>query len=776
MYVIKRNGQRENVSFDKILYRIQTLCDDLIPGVDPVNVCQRVIQYLHAGIKTTELDELAAETAASLITVHPHYNVLAARIAISNHQKQTSENFKDVCQKLFEDGFLRSEFYERIKTHADKLQQALVFERDYYFKYFGFKTLQKQGYLLKIGDQVVERPQHMWMRVALELHGDNIDEAIKVYHQMSRGLYTHATPTLFNSGSKTPQMSSCFLLSMIDDSVEGIYDTLGRCARIIKSAGGIGFSVHNIRCFGSEIKSTGGQAGGIVPAIRVFDKTSEHVKQGNKRSGAMAVYLEPWHADIEAFLDLKKNHGKEELRARTLFYALWIPDLFMKRVEANQKWTLFCPNVARGLCDVHGDEFEALYEKYEREGLGKKTIKAQDLWFQIVTAQIETGNPYMMYKDSCNRKSNQQNLGTIRSSNLCCEIVEYTAPDEVAVCNLASIALPKFVTTDNQFDHNLLREIAYQITVNLNNVIDTNYYPIPESKKSNFRHRPIGIGVQGLADLFIKLRLPFTSDKAKILNREIFETIYFGALDASADLAAKNGYYETYPGCPASKGILQYDMWGVSPSSRWNWTALKAKIAQHGLRNSLLVSPMPTATTSQILGNNECFEPYTSNIYTRQVLSGTFQIVNEPLIEDLTKINLWNDDIKNQIIKGRGSVQNIEGIPVELKEIYKTVWELSMKDLMDMAADRGAFIDQSQSLNCFMAEPTVPKLTSMHFYGWKKGLKTGMYYLRTKPVANAKQFTVTQEEQAPTQVEPEPEPEFDGEVCTMKDGCLVCGS
>lgn len=772
MYVIKRDGQRQDVSFDKILHRIQTLCYGLIPNVEPVSVCQRVIQYLHPGIKTTELDELAAETAASLITVHPSYNTLASRIAISNHQKQTSESFKDVCQTLFNNGLLRSDFYARVEKYADKIQKALVFDRDYNYKYFGFKTLQKQGYLLKVGDQVVERPQHMWMRVALELHGDNIDEAIKVYNQMSNGLYTHATPTLFNSGSERPQMSSCFLLSMIEDSVEGIYDTVGRCARIIKYAGGIGFSAHNIRCFGSEIKSTGGQAGGIVPAIRVFDKTSEHVKQGNKRSGSMAVYLEPWHADIQAFLDLKKNHGKEELRARTLFYALWIPDLFMKRVEANEKWTLFCPNVARGLADTFGDEFEALYEKYERQGLGVKTVNAQDLWFQIITTQIETGNPYMLYKDSCNRKSNQQNLGTIKSSNLCTEIVEYTAPDEVAVCNLASIALPKFIGADGQFDHQLLKEIAYQITINLNNVIDCNYYPIPESKKSNLRHRPIGIGVQGLADLFIKLRLPFTSDKAKVLNREIFETIYFGALEASVDLAAKHGHYETYPGSPASKGILQFDMWNVVPSSRWDWTALKAKIAKYGLRNSLLVAPMPTASTSQILGNNECFEPYTSNIYTRQVLSGTFQIVNESLIEDLMKINMWNDDIKNKIVKDRGSVQNIDEIPNELKEIYKTVWELRMRDLMDMAADRGAFIDQSQSFNCFMAEPTVPKLTSMHFYGWKKGLKTGMYYLRTKPVANAIQFTVVEKEEP----KPEPEPEFEGEVCTMKDGCLTCGS
>jgi len=595
--------------------------------------------------------------------------------------------------------------------------------------------------------RIAERPQQMLMRVSIGIHKEDITSAIETYNLMSERWFTHATPTLFNAGTPKPQMSSCFLLTMKDDSIDGIYDTLKQTAKISQSAGGIGLAIHNIRATGSYIKGTNGTSNGIIPMLKVFNDTARYVDQGGgKRKGSFAIYMEPWHADIFDFLDLRKNHGKEELRARDLFFALWIPDLFMKRIEEDGNWTLFCPNECPGLADTHSEEFEKLYTKYEKEGKGRKTIKAQELWFAVLESQTETGTPYMLYKDACNSKSNQQNLGTIRSSNLCTEIVEYTAPDEVAVCNLASLALPKFVDSNGEFDHQRLFDITYVATKNLNKIIDRNYYPVPEAKNSNMRHRPIGLGVQGLADTFILMRLPFTSDEAKKLNSEIFETMYFAGLTASKDLAQEEGAYETYAGSPISKGIFQHDMWNVTPSSRWNWNALKGEIKKYGVRNSLLLAPMPTASTSQILGNNECFEPYTSNIYSRRTLSGEFVIVNKHLMKDLVKLGLWNDDLKNELIAANGSVQNIDVIPDNIKELYKTVWEMKMKDIIDMAADRGAFIDQSQSLNLFIENPNFAKLTSMHFYGWKKGLKTGMYYLRTKAARDAIKFTVKKEE------------------------------
>jgi ribonucleoside-diphosphate reductase alpha chain len=675
---------------------------------------------------------------------------------------------------------------EVIEEHAELLDSTLIYDRDFGFDYFGFKTLEK-SYLLRVNGNVAERPQHMYMRVAVGIHKTDIEAAIKTYHLMSEKWFTHATPTLFNAGTPKPQMSSCFLLTMKDDSIEGIYDTLKQTARISQSAGGIGLAIHNIRATGSYIGGTNGTSNGIIPMLKVFNDTARYVDQGGgKRKGAFAIYLEPWHADVFEFLELRKNHGKEEMRARDLFYALWICDLFMQRVEANGEWSLFCPNEAPGLSDCWGEEFETLYTKYEAEGRARKTIKAQDLWFAIVESQIETGTPYMLYKDAANRKSNQQNLGTIKSSNLCTEIMEFTSPDEVAVCNLASIALPKFVI-NGQFDHQKLYEVTYEATKNLNRIIDNNYYPVEEAKNSNMRHRPIGLGVQGLADTFILLRLPFESDLAKMLNKNIFETIYFAAMTASKDLAITQGGYESYKNSPVSKGIFQFDMWGVTPTDRWDWSSLKDEVKEHGVRNSLLVAPMPTASTSQIFSNNECFEPYTSNIYTRRVLSGEFIIVNKHLLKDLVSLGLWNNSMKNKIIAANGSVQHIEEIPANIKELYKTVWEIKQRNLIDMAADRGAFICQSQSLNLFVDNPSASKLTSMHFYAWKKGLKTGMYYLRSQAAAQAVQFTV--EKQAANDIEPgvqiavdtnlqsDVEPTMaDGAVCTMQDGCISCGS
>lgn len=760
MYVIKRDGRKESVKFDKITARVQKLCYGLSELVDPVKISMKVIEGLYDGVSTSELDNLAAEVAASMTTNHPDYALLAARIAVSNLHKNTDKSFSRTMKKLYEykdpktghsASLIADDVYEIIKKNAELLDSTIIYDRDFGYDYFGFKTLER-SYLLRINGKVVERPQHMLMRVSLGIHKDDINAAIETYHLMSERWFTHATPTLFNAGTPKPQMSSCFLLTMKDDSIEGIYDTLKQCAKISQSAGGIGLSIHNIRATGSYIKGTNGTSNGIVPMLRVFNDTARYVDQGGgKRKGSFAIYLEPWHADIFEFLDLRKNHGKEELRARDLFYALWVPDLFMKRVKADGTWSLFCPNEAPGLDDCWGNEFEALYERYEKEGRARKTINARDLWNAIIESQIETGTPYILYKDACNAKSNQQNLGTIKSSNLCTEIIEYTSPDEVAVCNLASLALPRFVN-DGVFDHQRLFEVTYVATKNLNKIIDYNYYPVPEAQRSNLRHRPIGLGVQGLADTFILMRMPFDSPQAKQLNKDIFETIYYAALTASKDLAKEFGPYETYQGSPISKGIFQFDMWGVKPSDRWEWDILRDEIKKYGVRNSLLLAPMPTASTSQILGNNECFEPYTSNIYSRRVLSGEFVVVNKHLLKDLVKLGLWNDEMKNKIIANNGSIQNIDEIPQNIKDLYKTVWEIKQRDIIDMAADRGAFICQSQSLNLFVDKPNFAKLTSMHFYAWEKGLKTGMYYLRTKAASEAIKFTV--QKQAGSQLEP----------------------
>lgn len=691
-----------------------------------------------------------------MTVTHPDYAILAARIAVSNLHKQTKKQFSAVVSDLYhyvnpknnkESPMISKETYECVMKHADELNSAIVYDRDFNYQYFGFKTLER-SYLLKIGKQVAERPQHMLMRVSVGIHGDDVEKAIETYNLMSQKCFTHASPTLFNAGTPQAQLSSCFLIDMKEDSIEGIYDTLKTCAMISKTAGGIGLNAHCIRATGSYIAGTNGTSNGLIPMLRVFNNTARYVDQGgNKRPGAFAIYLEPWHADVFDFLNLRKNHGKEEVRARDLFYAMWTPDLFMERVEKNLEWTLFCPHEAPGLADVYGDEFNALYERYEKEGRGRQTVKAQKLWYAILEAQTETGTPYMLYKDACNRKSNQKNLGTIRSSNLCTEIVEYTAPDEVAVCNLASLALPTFVDqARGEYDFGRLHEVVQVVTRNLNKIIDVNYYPVPEAKKSNFRHRPVGLGVQGLADAFLALRLPFDSPEARQLNIQIFETIYHAALTASCELAQEQGTYETYEGSPVSQGILQYDMWNVTPTDLWDWDALKADIAKHGVRNSLLVAPMPTASTSQILGNNECFEPYTSNIYSRRVLAGEFQVVNPWLLKDLVDLGLWSDNMKNRIIADGGSIQNIANIPTDIKALYKTVWEISQRTVLQMAADRGAFIDQSQSLNIHLKEPTMGKITSMHFAGWKMGLKTGMYYLRTMAATQPIQFTVDQEQ------------------------------
>ncbi|MBT1687431.1 ribonucleoside-diphosphate reductase subunit alpha [Dawidia soli] len=753
MLVVKRDGHRESVKFDKITARIEKLCYGLDPKfINPVEVAMKVINGLYDGVSTQELDNLAAEIAATLTTKHPDFAKLAARIAVSNLHKVTSKSFSSTMKRLYtyvdpktgqNAPLVSKDTYRVIKEHAAELDAAIIYDRDFGYDYFGFKTLER-SYLMKIDGKIVERPQHLLMRVAVGIHGEDIAGAIETYNLLSEKWFTHATPTLFNAGTPKPQLSSCFLLTMQDDSIDGIYDTLKQCAKISQSAGGIGLSIHNIRAKGSYIKGTGGNSNGIVPMLRNFDMTARYVDQGGgKRKGSFAIYLEPWHADIFDFLDMKKNHGKEEMRARDLFYALWISDLFMKRVENNEMWSLFCPNEAPGLAEVWGEDFERLYEKYEKEGRYRRQVKAQDLWFEVLESQIETGTPYILYKDAANRKSNQKNLGTIKSSNLCTEIIEYTAPDEVAVCNLASIALPKFVTEEGRFDHQKLYEITKVATRNLNKVIDINYYPVPEARNSNLRHRPIGLGVQGLADVFIMLRMPFDSEEARRLNEDIFETIYFGAMEASMEQSKIHGPYETFKGSPVSKGIFQFDMWGISPKSgRWDWENLKREVKQHGVRNSLLVAPMPTASTSQILGNNECFEPYTSNIYTRRTLSGEFIIVNKHLMKDLMSLGLWSETMRQKLIAANGSVQGIPEIPQNIKDIYKTVWEISQKAIIDMSADRGAYICQSQSLNIHLTNPNFGKLTSMHFYAWKKGLKTGMYYLRTTAAADAIKFTL----------------------------------
>lgn len=785
MYVVKRDGRKESVKFDKITARIVKMCYGLDPLVSPEVVAMKVIEGLFDGVSTTELDNLAAEVAAAKTIDHPDYALLASRIAVSNLHKETKKTFSEVMHDMYHyvdnktnepASLLADDVYQIIMDNKEVLDSSIIYDRDFRYDYFGFKTLTR-SYLMRLYGKIVERPQQMLMRVAIGIHKEDIQSAIKTYNLMSEGWFTHATPTLFNSGTPKPQMSSCFLLTMKEDSIGGIYDTLKSCAQISQSAGGIGLSIHDIRATGSYIKGTNGASNGIVPMLRVFNDTARYVDQGGgKRKGSFAIYIEPWHADVFDFLDLKKNHGKEEQRARDLFYALWIPDLFMKRVKENGDWTLMCPHECPGLSDTHSAEFEALYTKYEQAGKGRKTIKAQDLWFKILESQIETGTPYMLYKDAANSKSNQQNLGTIKSSNLCTEIIEYTAPDEVAVCNLASLALPKFVTEEGTFDHNKLFEVTYQATLNLNRIIDNNFYPVEEARNSNMRHRPIGLGVQGLADAFIMLGFPFESEEARALNREVFETIYFASMTASKDLAKVDGPYQTIQGSPVSKGIFQFDMWGVTPTSRWEWDLLKDEVKKHGVRNSLLLAPMPTASTAQILGNNECFEPYTSNIYTRRVLSGEFIIVNKHLLKDLVREGLWNKDMRQKIMAANGSIQNIQDIPQHLKDLYKTAWEISQKAIIEQAADRGAYICQSQSLNIFMENANFGKLTSMHFYGWEKGLKTGMYYLRTKAATDAIKFTVdktvTEEPKAANIVEDQQA----AIACSLDDpdGCEMC--
>ncbi|MEC8090064.1 MAG: ribonucleoside-diphosphate reductase subunit alpha [Bacteroidota bacterium] len=815
MYVLKRDARKEPIMFDKITARVRKLCYGLNDLVDPVKVAMRVIEGLYDGVTTSELDNLAAETAATMTTTHPDYAQLAARISVSNLHKNTKKSFVETMTDLYtyvnprtgkKAPLLADNVHKIIQDNAELLDSTIIYNRDFGYDYFGFKTLER-SYLLKINGQIVERPQHMLMRVSVGIHLDDLDAAIETYHLMSKRYFTHATPTLFNSGTPKPQMSSCFLLAMKDDSIDGIYDTLKQTAKISQSAGGIGLSIHNIRATGSYIAGTNGTSNGIVPMLRVFNDTARYVDQGGgKRKGSFAIYVEPWHADIFDFLNLKKNHGKEEMRARDLFYAMWIPDLFMRRVEEDSTWTLMCPNECPGLYDSHGDEFEKKYLDYEKNNKGRKTIQARELWEKILESQIETGTPYMLYKDAANRKSNQQNLGTIRSSNLCTEILEYTSPDEVAVCNLASIALPMFVK-DGAFDHQELYDVTARATKNLNKVIDRNYYPVKEAENSNFRHRPIGLGVQGLADTFIKLRMPFTSDEAKALNQEIFETLYFAAVTASKDMAIDEGPYESYKGSPISKGEFQHNLWGIKDSElsgRWDWVALRKEVKKHGVRNSLLVAPMPTASTSQILGNNECFEPYTSNIYTRRVLSGEFIVVNKHLLEDLVNLGLWDEDLKQELMRANGSVQQLDNIPDDIKELYRTAWELSMKDIIDMSRQRGYFIDQSQSLNLFMEGATMAKLTSMHFYAWKSGLKTGMYYLRTKSAVDAIKFTLDKKKEEkvpetapaaatasaakavpkaaekPVAVEPLTPSELKEMLAKSKenedDDCLMCGS
>jgi ribonucleoside-diphosphate reductase alpha chain len=766
MYVVKRDGHKEPVMFDKITDRIKKLCYGLNDLVDSVKVAMRVIEGLYDGVTTSELDNLAAETAASMTIAHPDYAQLAARIAVSNLHKNTKKSFSETMSDMYhyvnprtgqQSPLLSEEVYDAIMTNAEELDSMIIYNRDFNYDYFGFKTLER-SYLLKINGKIVERPQHMLMRVSVGIHLNDIESVKETYELMSKKFFTHATPTLFNAGTPKPQMSSCFLLTMKDDSIDGIYDTLKQTAKISQSAGGIGLSIHNVRATGSYIRGTNGTSNGIVPMLRVFNDTARYVDQGGgKRKGSFAIYLETWHADIFEFLDLKKNTGKEEMRARDLFFAMWTSDLFMKRVQDDASWTLMCPNECPGLCDVYGDEFEALYHKYEAAGKGRKTVRARELWEKILESQIETGTPYMLYKDAANRKSNQKNLGTIRSSNLCTEILEYTSPDEIAVCNLASISLPMFIE-NGKFDHQKLYDVTKRVTRNLNRVIDRNYYPVPEAENSNMRHRPIGLGVQGLADAFILLRLPFTSDEAKQMNQDVFETLYFAAVTASMELAKEEGPYSTFKGSPISQGEFQYNLWGLKDSDlsgRWDWDSLRKEVVEHGVRNSLLVAPMPTASTSQILGNNEAFEPYTSNIYTRRVLSGEFIVVNKHLLEDLVNLGLWNDTLKQEIMRHNGSVQNIEIIPQDIKDLYKTVWEMSMKDIIDMSRQRGYFIDQSQSLNLFMEGATYAKLTSMHFYAWQSGLKTGMYYLRTKSAVDAIKFTLNNDKKA----EPTPEPE-----------------
>jgi ribonucleotide reductase alpha subunit len=788
MRVTKRNGQLEDISFDKILTRVKKLGQEANIQINYSSLVMKVIDQLYDKIPTTKIDELTAEQCAALSTQHPDYGILAGRIVVSNHQKNTNASFYQVVDELYNfkdvhgqhSPLVSKDLYTISREMANYIEPMFDFSRDYLIDYFGFKTLER-AYLFKLGDKILERPQHMWMRVAIGIHGNNMDAVKETYDLMSQKYFTHATPTLFNAGTPRPQLSSCYLIAMESDSLDGIYNTLKDCANISKWAGGIGLHIHNIRGSNSLIRGTNGKSSGIVPMLKVFNDTARFINQGGKRNGSFAIYLEPWHPDVEDFLEMKKNHGDEEMKARDLFYALWVPDLFMERVKENGKWSLFCPNEFPGLSDVYGDAFKELYEKYESSSNTRKTVNARDLWFKILDAQMETGTPYLLYKDACNTKSNQKNLGTIKSSNLCCEIVEYSDDNETAVCNLASIALPTFVNQETkEFDYDKLHKVAKVVTGNLNRVIDINFYPTEKTRRSNLLHRPIGIGVQGLADAFIMMDLAFHSEEAKVVNKFIFETIYHAALERSNEMALeiKNEYlktqvlsgsglehtklvtdlsykyslslehrgaYMSFEGSPASKGILQFDMWNVEPSDRYDWTALKNSIVEHGLRNSLLVAPMPTASTSQILGYNECFEPLTSNIYSRRTLAGEFVVANNYLMRELIELGIWNDKIKNNIIANKGSIQQLTIIPEHIRNKYKIVWEMPMKHLIDMSADRGAFICQSQSLNLWLEDPNYNTLTSMHFYSWKQGLKTGIYYLRRKAKHQAQQFTVEPE-------------------------------
>lgn len=792
--VILRNGEREPYDETKVLHTLQKMSFDLdVARFDLPSLAQSITNELSTEITIERLEEVIASKPAYAVTKHPDYAILGGRLAVLALHRVTTDSVFECFRTLREHvhgetrkpaPLINESVWKVVQEHAEELQQMIDYTRDFRFDYFGYKTLER-SYLLRkrmrgIDQQILERPQHLILRVALGIHGDDMERVRDTYNDISLGYYTHATPTLFNSGTCNAQMSSCFLVAMKDDSIGGIYDTLKECALISKSAGGIGFHCHNIRCSGSYISGTNGTSNGLVPMLRVFNNTARYVDQGGgRRKGAFAAYLEPWHGDIMEFLLLKRNTGKEDHRARDLFYALWIPDLFMERVEKMQNWTLMDPATAPGLSEVYGEEFRALYTRYESEGRGVRTLPAQEVWFQIVQSQTETGTPYMLYKDACNEKSNQKNLGAIKCSNLCTEIVEYTAPDETAVCNLASLALPRFIKTlpngQKEFDHQLLYQAVKRLTVNLNRVIDRNEYPTQEARNSNMRHRPVGLGVQGLADTFIILRLPFDCPAARELNEDIFETIYFGAVESSMEMAIKEGPYSTFQGSPASKGYLQFDLWHKTPkSNRWDWARLKEQVKVHGMRNSLLVAPMPTASTSQILGNNECFEPITSNIYVRRVLSGEFPVVNKHLVRDLIDLNLWDDSMRNEIISRDGSVLNVTGIPEDLRQLYRTVWEISQKSIIEMAADRGKYIDQSQSLNLFLSNPSPGKITSMHFYAWKCGLKTGMYYLRTKSAVDAIKFTV--DANRLKEIKSEANGSAEVEQHSDPKECLMCGS
>ena len=806
MRVLKRSGDYEDVSFDKVLNRLKKLSQDLT--IDVSEIAQKVCSRIYDGVKATELDELAAYMCSSLSIENPEYSTLASRIIVSNHHKNTSPSFSETVHILYTNLLITEELYEIVMKNKEKLNSYIDYSRDYLFDYFGFKTLER-AYLMRVNKKIIERPQHLWMRVAIGIHGNDLKEALQTYDLMSKKYFTHATPTLFNAGTNRPQLSSCFLCSMQDDSVSGIYDTLKELALISKYAGGIGVHIHQIRGKGSHIRGTNGTSNGIIPMLRVFNNTARYIDQAGKRLGSIAVYLEPWHTDIEAFLELKKNHGNEEDRCRDLFLALWVSDLFMQRVKENKKWSLMCPDQCKGLSDVCGEAFVTLYEKYEAEGKYTKQINAQDLWFKILEAQIEQGVPYILYKDAANMKSNQKNLGTIKSSNLCAEVLIYSSPEETGVCNLASLCLASFVeeeagSSNKTFNFEKLHEIAKVVTKNLNKVIDRNFYPVEKARVSNLRHRPIGIGVQGLADVFVLLRYPFESDEAKTLNKQIFETIYHGAVEASMELSKKRGSvireildnhntnskgnyedlkdyvnefeqdviktkyagaYSSFEGSPISQGLFQFDLWEQKPSDRYNWDALKRDVQEFGVRNSLLISPMPTASTSQIMGFNESFEPFTNNIFQRKTLSGEFIVLNKYLINDLISMGIWNKDMKDQIILNNGSVQNIDSIPQDIKDLYRTAWEIKQKHIIDMSADRGIYICQTQSLNIFMEEPDFQKLSSMHFYGHSKGLKTGQYYLRTRPRAHTQQFTI--DPQLVTDKKKRMCLEENGDTCTM---------